>query len=89
MCNSSKLTNSIRNYVKYVCTDWPQKSWEQICSIGAYLVLAWLFWKFRPYLASTWAHLKAQKYMPNGVKIIIKTDNYILQIYSNKNKIQK
>lgn len=29
MCNSSKLTNSIRYYVKYIYTDWPQKSWEQ------------------------------------------------------------
>lgn len=29
MCNSSKLTNSIRNYMKYIYTDWPQKSWEQ------------------------------------------------------------
>lgn len=29
MCNSSKLTNSIRNYVKYIYTGWPQKSWEQ------------------------------------------------------------
>lgn len=50
MCNSSKLTNSIRNYVKYVYTDWPQK------------------------------YIKAHHN--------IKTDNYILQIYSNKNKIQ-